>query len=95
VLQKLIKLMNKPISRGNRGGDRGRGGSRGGRGGSRGGRGGYREQFPPTSIEEVGKFEKQCENLWIYKSVHKKVLMFDSNVYDENKTLVGKVEEGI
>eukprot|EP01080_Neovahlkampfia_damariscottae_P010363 gene10363-2892_t len=80
-----------------------RGPSSRGRGGRGGGRGGTStrnprnvrssEEFPPTRIEAVGEFSHKSQDQWVYKSIHHRVMLCDSNAYDENKQLVGRIHE--
>ncbi|KAL7905707.1 Gar1 domain-containing protein [Trichoderma velutinum] len=76
-----------------------RGGSRGGRGGSgggfRGGRGGFqqRDMGPPAQVLEMGKFVHACEGEMVCESINPKVPHFNAQIFLENKTAVGKVDE--
>ncbi|RTE74154.1 hypothetical protein BHE90_011415 [Fusarium euwallaceae] len=76
-----------------RGGSRGRGGS--GFGGRGGGRGGYqqRDMGPPAQILEMGKFMHACEGEMVCESINPKVPHFNAQIFLENKTAVGKVDE--
>ncbi|KAK7215609.1 hypothetical protein V2G26_003612 [Clonostachys chloroleuca] len=78
-----------------------RGGSRGGRGGGSGfggrggGRGGYQQRDfgPPATVLEMGKFMHACEGEMVCESINPKVPHFNAQIYLENKTAVGKVDE--
>ncbi|KAK5995765.1 H/ACA ribonucleoprotein complex subunit GAR1 [Cladobotryum mycophilum] len=74
-----------------------RGGARGGRGGGgfRGGRGGYqqRDMGPPETVLEMGKFIHACEGEMVCESINPKVPHFNAQIFLENKTAVGKVDE--
>ncbi|KAK2677581.1 H/ACA RNP complex subunit Gar1/Naf1, Cbf5-binding domain [Fusarium oxysporum f. sp. vasinfectum] len=76
-----------------RGGSRGRGGS--GFGGRGGGRGGFqqRDMGPPAQILEMGKFMHACEGEMVCESINPKVPHFNAQIFLENKTAVGKVDE--
>ncbi|KAH0441869.1 h aca ribonucleoprotein complex subunit 1 [Colletotrichum camelliae] len=79
-----------------RGAPRGRGGGGfGGRGG--GGRGGFgfgqRDMGPPATILEMGKFMHACEGEMVCESINPKVPHFNAQIFLENKTAVGKVDE--
>ncbi|KAJ0163275.1 H/ACA ribonucleoprotein complex subunit 1 [Colletotrichum tanaceti] len=80
-----------------RGAPRGRGGGGfGGRGGGGfGGRGGFqqRDMGPPATILEMGKFMHACEGEMICESINPKVPHFNAQIFLENKTAVGKVDE--
>ncbi|KAI0431266.1 Gar1/Naf1 RNA binding region-domain-containing protein [Xylaria sp. FL1042] len=83
-----------------RGAPRGRGfgGGRGGGGGGRGGgRGGYgqRDFGPPDTILEMGSFMHACEGEMVCSSVsaQNKIPQFNAQIFLENKTSVGKVDE--
>ncbi|WZH46466.1 putative snoRNP protein [Fusarium acuminatum] len=68
-----------------------RGGSRG-----RGGRGGgfqQRDMGPPAQILEMGKFVHACEGEMVCESSNPKVPHFNAQIFLENKTAVGKVDE--
>ncbi|KAK3180418.1 H/ACA snoRNP pseudouridylase subunit [Lecanicillium sp. MT-2017a] len=69
-----------------------RGGSRGGRGG---GRGGFQQRDfgPPASVQEMGKFMHACEGEMVCESINPKVPQFNAQIFLENKTAVGKVDE--
>ncbi|PNP37181.1 H/ACA ribonucleoprotein complex subunit 1 [Trichoderma gamsii] len=73
----------------------GRGGGRGGAGGFRGGRGGFqqRDMGPPASVLEMGKFIHACEGEMVCESINPKVPHFNAQIFLENKTAVGKVDE--
>ncbi|KAM0448657.1 hypothetical protein ACHAPV_007168 [Trichoderma viride] len=74
----------------------GRGGGRGGAGGFRGGRGGgfqQRDMGPPAQVLEMGKFIHACEGEMICESINPKVPHFNAQIFLENKTAVGKVDE--
>ncbi|KAK7976369.1 hypothetical protein PG989_014832 [Apiospora arundinis] len=79
-----------------RGAPRGRGGfgggSFGGRGGGRGGFG-QRDFGPPAQILEMGTFMHACEGEMVCESNNPKVPMFGAQIFLENKTAVGKVDE--
>ncbi|KAL7790352.1 Gar1 domain-containing protein [Trichoderma ceciliae] len=74
-----------------------RGGSRGGGrgGGFRGGRGGFqqRDMGPPDQVQEMGKFVHACEGEMVCESINPKVPHFNAQIFLENKTAVGKVDE--
>ncbi|KAI1190390.1 Gar1/Naf1 RNA binding region-domain-containing protein [Nemania serpens] len=84
-----------------RGAPRGRGfgGGRGGGfgGGRGGGRGGYgqRDFGPPDTILEMGSFLHACEGEMVCSSVsaQNKIPQFNAQIFLENKTSVGKVDE--
>ncbi|KAK7992289.1 hypothetical protein PG988_001083 [Apiospora saccharicola] len=80
-----------------RGAPRGRGGfgggSFGGRGGGRGGGFGQRDFGPPAQILEMGTFMHACEGEMVCESNNPKVPMFGAQIFLENKTSVGKVDE--
>ncbi|CAJ0551629.1 Ff.00g056080.m01.CDS01 [Fusarium sp. VM40] len=77
-----------------RGGSRGRGGSGfGGRGGGRGGGFQQRDMGPPAQILEMGKFVHACEGEMVCESINPKVPHFNAQIFLENKTAVGKVDE--
>ncbi|KAI2469161.1 Gar1-domain-containing protein [Annulohypoxylon bovei var. microspora] len=83
-----------------RGAPRGRGGFGGGfNGGNRGfrggGRGGFgqRDMGPPDTILEMGSFMHACEGEMVCESVNPKVPHFNAQIFLENKTAVGKVDE--
>ncbi|PMB70290.1 H/ACA ribonucleoprotein complex subunit 1 [Beauveria bassiana] len=69
-----------------------RGGSRGGRGG---GRGGFQQRDfgPPATVQEMGKFMHACEGEMVCESINPKVPQFNAQIFLENKTAVGKVDE--
>ncbi|EHK43696.1 uncharacterized protein TrAtP1_008090 [Trichoderma atroviride] len=74
----------------------GRGGGRGGAGGFRGGRGGgfqQRDMGPPAQVLEMGKFIHACEGEMVCESINPKVPHFNAQIFLENKTAVGKVDE--
>ncbi|KAH7157195.1 putative snoRNP protein [Dactylonectria macrodidyma] len=75
-----------------RGGSRGRGGF-GGRGGGRGGGFQQRDMGPPAQILEMGKFIHACEGEMVCESINPKVPHFNAQIFLENKTAVGKVDE--
>ncbi|KAL6898774.1 Gar1 domain-containing protein [Trichoderma evansii] len=73
-----------------------RGGGRGGAGGFRGGRGGgfqQRDMGPPAQVQEMGKFIHACEGEMVCESINPKVPHFNAQIFLENKTAVGKVDE--
>ncbi|KAH8127367.1 hypothetical protein ACSS6W_003022 [Trichoderma asperelloides] len=73
-----------------------RGGGRGGAGGFRGGRGGgfqQRDMGPPAQVLEMGKFVHACEGEMVCESINPKVPHFNAQIFLENKTAVGKVDE--
>ncbi|TDZ28215.1 H/ACA ribonucleoprotein complex subunit GAR1 [Colletotrichum spinosum] len=76
-----------------RGAPRGRGGGFGSRGG--GGRGGFQQRDfgPPATILEMGKFMHACEGEMVCESINPKVPHFNAQIFLENKTAVGKVDE--
>ncbi|KAI1090522.1 Gar1/Naf1 RNA binding region-domain-containing protein [Rostrohypoxylon terebratum] len=79
-----------------RGAPRGRGGFGGGSRGFRGGgRGGFnnRDMGPPDTILEMGSFLHACEGEMVCESVNPKVPHFNAQIFLENKTAVGKVDE--
>ncbi|XP_022719293.1 putative H/ACA ribonucleoprotein complex subunit 1-like protein 1 [Durio zibethinus] len=82
--------------RGGRDGGRGRGGGRGGfvRGGGRGG-GGFRDrdEGPPAEVVEVSAFLHACEGDAVTKLTNEKIPFFNANIYLQNKTRIGKVDE--
>ncbi|OAA73658.1 H/ACA ribonucleoprotein complex, subunit Gar1, eukaryote [Cordyceps fumosorosea ARSEF 2679] len=69
-----------------------RGGSRGGRGG---GRGGFQQRDfgPPATVQEMGTFMHACEGEMVLSSTNTKVPQFNAQIFLENKTAVGKVDE--
>ncbi|KAF2997511.1 hypothetical protein G7054_g1405 [Neopestalotiopsis clavispora] len=76
-----------------RGAPRGRGGfGGGGRGGGRGGFG-QRDFGPPAQILELGSFMHACEGEMVCESTNPKVPHFNAQIFLENKTAVGKVDE--
>jgi hypothetical protein len=95
--------MRGPSSRGSGGRGGARGGSRGGfsKGNPRNVR--SSEEFPPSRIEgkkksfhsslAVGEFLHKSQDQWVYKSIHQRIMLCDSNAYDENKQLVGRIHE--
>ncbi|KAI4597829.1 H/ACA snoRNP pseudouridylase subunit [Pestalotiopsis sp. 9143b] len=79
-----------------RGAPRGRGGFGGGFGGGRGGgRGGFgqRDFGPPAQILELGSFMHACEGEMVCESSNPKVPHFNAQIFLENKTAVGKIDE--
>lgn len=82
---------------GNGGGFRGGGFKRGfgGRGGGRGGGGRFREEEgPPDTVIESGSFLHECQGEMVYKMTpNAQVPKFNAQVFLENKTQVGRVEE--
>ncbi|KAH6653742.1 Gar1/Naf1 RNA binding region-domain-containing protein [Truncatella angustata] len=81
-----------------RGAPRGRGGFGGfggGRGGGRGGGGGFgqRDFGPPAQILELGSFMHSCEGEMVCESTNPKIPHFNAQVFLENKTAVGKLDE--
>ncbi|KAI0154086.1 Gar1/Naf1 RNA binding region-domain-containing protein [Pestalotiopsis sp. NC0098] len=80
-----------------RGAPRGRGGFGGGRGGGRGGFGGggfgQRDFGPPAQILELGSFMHACEGEMVCESSNPKVPHFNAQIFLENKTAVGKIDE--
>ncbi|KAI0409381.1 Gar1/Naf1 RNA binding region-domain-containing protein [Xylaria palmicola] len=76
------------------GGGRGGGGFGGGRGGGRGGFG-QRDFGPPDTILEMGSFLHACEGEMVCSSVsaQNKIPQFNAQIFLENKTAVGKVDE--
>ncbi|KAI1411522.1 Gar1-domain-containing protein [Hypoxylon sp. FL1857] len=79
-----------------RGMPRGRGGFGGGNRGFRGGgRGGFgqRDMGPPDQILEMGSFMHACEGEMVCESINPKVPHFNAQIFLENKTAVGKVDE--
>lgn len=75
-----------------RGAPRGRGGFGGGRGGGRGGFG-QRDFGPPAQILELGSFMHACEGEMVCESSNPKVPHFNAQIFLENKTAVGKIDE--
>ncbi|KAL2216220.1 Gar1/Naf1 RNA binding region-domain-containing protein [Thermoascus aurantiacus ATCC 26904] len=74
-----------------RGGGRGRGGAAGA---NRGGRGGFQQSFgPPAEILEMGTFVHACEGEMVCQSINPKIPHFNAQIFLENKTPVGKVDE--
>ncbi|KAI1428941.1 Gar1/Naf1 RNA binding region-domain-containing protein [Xylaria sp. FL1777] len=75
----------------------GRGGGGFGGGGRGGGRGGYgqRDFGPPDTILEMGSFMHACEGEMVCSSVsaQNKIPQFNAQIFLENKTSVGKVDE--
>ncbi|KAK3399918.1 Gar1/Naf1 RNA binding region-domain-containing protein [Sordaria brevicollis] len=73
----------------------GGGGGRGGFGGGRGGRGGFgqRDDGPPAQVLELGTFEHAVEGEMFYKSTNPKIPHFNAQVFLENKTPIGKIDE--
>ena len=45
------------------------------------------------SLEAVGVFKHPCEEELVVKSTNEKIPYFNANIYLENRTVVGKVEE--
>ena len=77
---------------------KGKGGKgKGGKGGKGKGKGGssFREMEDPATVQldTLGVFEHPCEEELVCKSTNAKVPYFNANVYLENRTVVGKVEE--
>ncbi|KAI9147862.1 H/ACA ribonucleoprotein complex subunit GAR1 [Paramyrothecium foliicola] len=74
-----------------------RGGSRGGRGGAPrgGGRGGFQQRDfgPPATVLEMGKFMHACEGEMFCESINPKIPQFNAQIFLENKTAIGKVDE--
>lgn len=73
-----------------------RGGSRGGRGGPRGGgRGGFQQRDfgPPAAVEEMGTFMHATEGEMVCESTSTRVPQFNAQIFLENKTSVGRVDE--
>lgn len=75
-----------------RGAPRGRGGGFGGRGG---GRGGFQQRDfgPPSQVLEMGKFMHACEGEMVCESINPKVPQFNAQMFLENKTAIGKIDE--
>jgi H/ACA ribonucleoprotein complex subunit 1 len=74
----------------------GKGKGKGGKGkGGKGKGGNFREQEDPNtvSLEAAGDFQHPCEDELVCKSTNSRVPYFNANIYLENRTLVGKVEE--
>mmetsp|Transcript_7661 Transcript_7661/g.28049 ORF Transcript_7661/g.28049 Transcript_7661/m.28049 type:complete len:167 (+) Transcript_7661:121-621(+) len=84
----------RPPVRGGRGGS-GRGGPRSPGFAARGrGRGGqFRDEGPPATVVEVGTFMHACEGEIVCKLTSPKIPYFNGQIYLENKTQIGKVEE--
>ncbi|CAH0050655.1 unnamed protein product [Clonostachys solani] len=59
------------------------------------GRGGYQQRDfgPPATVLEMGKFMHACEGEMVCESINPKVPHFNAQIYLENKTAVGKVDE--
>ncbi|KAI0012357.1 Gar1/Naf1 RNA binding region-domain-containing protein [Xylariaceae sp. FL0662B] len=59
------------------------------------GRGGFgqRDFGPPDQILEMGSFMHACEGEMVCESVNPKVPYFNAQIFLENKTAVGKVDE--
>lgn len=73
---------------------RGRGGpAGGGRGGFRGGYGSQSSFGPPTSVLEMGQFLHASEGDIVCESINPKIPYFNAQIFLENKSLVGKVDE--
>lgn len=72
------------------GGFRGRGGAPRG-----GGRGGFQQRDfgPPATVLEMGKFIHACEGEMVCESINPKIPQFNAQIFLENKTAVGKVDE--
>lgn len=60
-----------------------------------GGRGGYgqRDFGPPAEILEIGRFLHACEGEMVCASTNPKVPQFNAQMFLENKTAVGKIDE--
>ncbi|EGY19116.1 H/ACA ribonucleoprotein complex subunit 1 [Verticillium dahliae VdLs.17] len=73
----------------------GRGAPRGGFGGRGGGRGGFqqRDMGPPAQVLEMGKFLHACEGEMVCESINPKVPQFNAQMFLENKTSIGKIDE--
>ncbi|KAI1319590.1 Gar1/Naf1 RNA binding region-domain-containing protein [Xylariaceae sp. FL0255] len=88
--------MFRGASRG-RGFGGGRGGGGGGGGGGGSGRGGFgqRDFGPPDTILEMGSFMHACEGEMVCSSIsaQNKIPQFNAQIFLENKTAVGKVDE--
>ena len=90
-------MSSRGASRGGRGGSFSSG--RGNFGGGRGGRGGganYTQQTsygPPASIHELGSFIHACEGEMVCTSTNPKIPYFNAQIFLENKTSIGKVDE--
>ncbi|KAI0517717.1 Gar1/Naf1 RNA binding region-domain-containing protein [Xylaria bambusicola] len=83
-----------PRGRGFGGGRGGGGFGGGGRGGGRGGFG-QRDFGPPDTILEMGSFMHACEGEMVCSSIsaQNKIPQFNAQIFLENKTSVGKVDE--
>ncbi|KAH7029403.1 H/ACA ribonucleoprotein complex, subunit Gar1/Naf1, partial [Microdochium trichocladiopsis] len=59
------------------------------------GRGGFgqRDFGPPDQILEMGSFMHACEGEMVCESINPKVPHFNAQIFLENKTAVGKVDE--
>ncbi|KAI1440105.1 putative snoRNP protein [Annulohypoxylon stygium] len=59
------------------------------------GRGGFnnRDLGPPDTILEMGSFMHACEGEMVCESINPKVPHFNAQIFLENKTAVGKVDE--
>ncbi|KAK3384757.1 H/ACA ribonucleoprotein complex, subunit Gar1/Naf1 [Podospora didyma] len=88
-----MSFRGAPRGRGGGGGFGGRGGGGGGRGGFGGGGYGARDNGPPTSVLEMGKFVHACEGEMVCESINVKIPHFNAAVYLENMTAIGKVDE--
>ena len=79
------------FQRGRGGGDRGRGFG-GGRGRGGGGRGGF-QQGPPEYVEAVATYTNTVEGLILCSLIDKRLPLLMRNIYFQNKTLIGKVDD--
>lgn len=59
------------------------------------GRGGFQQRDfgPPAQILELGSFMHACEGEMVCESTNPKVPHFNAQIFLENKTAVGKVDE--
>ncbi|CAI4215747.1 unnamed protein product, partial [Parascedosporium putredinis] len=58
-------------------------------------RGGFqqRDMGPPAAVIEMGKFMHACEGEMVCESINPKVPQFNAQIFLENKTPIGKVDE--
>ncbi|KAH7325099.1 Gar1/Naf1 RNA binding region-domain-containing protein, partial [Stachybotrys elegans] len=64
--------------------------------GLRTGRGGgfqKRDFGPPATVIEMGKFMHACEGEMVCESINPKIPQFNAQIFLENKTAIGKVDE--
>ncbi len=86
-----LRLTGAPLAIGGGGG----GGFRGRGGGGGFGGGGYQQRDfgPPETVVEMGKFLHACEGCMVVASSNVKIPHFNAQIFLENKTAVGKVDE--